>query len=65
MSMRFAKTKPGSNGEIKKDKSSEKSTKIKRQHATDLSDANDAPIYGMFQHVMRYGTSFIPDIQTV
>ena len=44
ISMRNAKTKPGTNGEVKKDKSSERSKKIPRQEATDLSDANDAPI---------------------
>lgn len=63
-SMRHAKTKVGRNGEIKKDKSSERSTSIPRQHATDLSDANDAPIYGMFRHFLRYrGAGALPGMQ--
>ena len=63
LSMRFAKTKPGSNGEIRKDKSSEKSTKIPRQHATDLSDANDTPIFGMFKHLLRQVGYFTPSLR--
>ncbi|MEM9928520.1 MAG: hypothetical protein AAF840_01750 [Bacteroidota bacterium] len=51
-SMANAQTKEGRNGEIKKDKSIEKKKGIDRQHATDLSDANDAPMYGMFGHLM-------------
>lgn len=65
MSMRFAKTKPGTNGEIKKDKSSERSGKLARQHATDLSDANDTPIFGMFYHLLRYVSSSLPGIRTL
>lgn len=65
MSMRFAKTAPGRNGEIKKDKSSERSGKVQRQHATDLSDANDTPIFGMFYHLLRHVTSSLPDVRTV
>lgn len=49
ISMTNAKAKQGSTG-IAKDKSSERSTKIERQFATDLSDAIDAPIYGMFSN---------------
>ena len=52
-SMRHAKAIPGRNGEIRKDKSSEKSSKIPRQEATDLSDANDTPIFHLFHHLMR------------
>lgn len=64
LSMLMAKTKPGRNGETLKDKSSEKSSKIARQHATDLSDANDAPIYGMFKQYLKIGgRSILPDTQ--
>jgi hypothetical protein len=56
ISMRNAKiknTKP-----IQKDKSVEGHAKIPRQEATDLSDANDAAIFGMFGHLLAgYGGS--------
>ncbi|MEM9835148.1 MAG: hypothetical protein AAF828_01520 [Bacteroidota bacterium] len=55
-----AKATEGRNGETKKDKSSEKSTKIERQHATDLSDANDAPIFGMFGHLLHRSDARLP-----
>ena len=61
LSMFNAKAIPGSKGEVKKDKSSERSTIILRQHATDLSDAIDAPIYGLFRKILRGGGSAIPD----
>ncbi len=60
LSMRNAKTKPGRNGEIKKDKSSETSSSILRQHATDLSDANDTPIHNIFKDVHRFGGQLLP-----
>jgi hypothetical protein len=60
-SMRFAKTKPGRFGEIQKDKSSERSSKIQRQHATDLSDAIDTPIYAMFKHQVQRAATSLPD----
>jgi hypothetical protein len=60
-SMRLAKTKPGRHGEIKKDKSSERSKKISRQHATDLSDAIDNPIYGLFRKMIRRAQGGLPD----
>lgn len=47
-SMAAAKATMGSDGTIRKDKSSEKSKKIQRQHATDLSDALDTPVWGIF-----------------
>jgi len=56
ISMFHAKAKTGRNGEIQKDKSSERSEKIDRQHATDLSDAIDTPIYGMYYKIFKgYG----------
>lgn len=65
ISMKFAKTKIGRQGEVKKDKSSERSGKILRQHATDLSDANDIPLHGMFYHMLRYNQGFLPGIKTL
>ena len=61
LSMRNAKTVTGRYGETKKDKSSERSTRIPRQEATDLSDANDAPIFGKFYSLLRYQNSTLPD----
>lgn len=65
-SMGNAQVKLGRNGEIKKDKSSESSKKILRQHATDLSDANDSPVYGLFASLMRgFGTALpAPRVRT-
>ncbi len=61
ISMRNAKTKQGANGEIKKDKSSEKSGRP-RQEATDLSDANDGPIWSMFNHLLNNIGLIMPQI---
>lgn len=61
LSMRFARTKQSASG-IKKDKSSEKSGKLPRQHATDLSDANDAPIWGLFKHYLNSFGSIMPSM---
>ena len=52
ISMFNATAKAGKNGEVHKDKSSERSTIIPRQHATDLSDAEDHVIYGMFKDIL-------------
>lgn len=62
LSMRHAKTTTGRNGDIKKDKSSEKKTTIPRQEATDLSDANDAPIFQLFAHLMRHVGTSLPNM---
>ena len=53
ISMFNAKAKQGSNDAVKKDKSSESSSVILRQHATDLSDAMDAAMYGVFSRLLR------------
>jgi hypothetical protein len=63
ISMRHAKTKQ-SRGIIQKDKSSEKSSKIQRQHATDLSDANDMPIFDLFYKILTGYSSYLPGIIT-
>jgi hypothetical protein len=62
ISMKHARAKQGSEG-FQKDKSSERSSKIQRQHATDLSDANDAPIWGMFKHYLQTIGSLIPEVR--
>lgn len=51
VSMRNAKIKQEKHG-ITKDKSSEKSANVPRQHATDLSDAHDKPVRALFGHLI-------------
>ena len=60
-----AKAKQGSNDAIKKDKKSEASKVILRQHATDLSDAMDAAMYGVFSRLLRSlgAAGALPDAQ--
>lgn len=60
ISMRNAKIARSRTGVIQKDKSSERSTKILRQHATDLSDANDTPVVGMFSHLLYSSQTSLP-----
>jgi len=55
-----AQATEGRNGEVKKDKRIEKSKKIDREHATDLSDANDSPIYGLFGHLLYSSGTALP-----
>lgn len=64
VSMRNSKTVQGRNGEIKKDKSLERSGKVPRQEATDLSDANDSPIFQMFYHLLRQVNTSLPGVRT-
>jgi hypothetical protein len=59
-SMSGAKAKSGRNGEVLKDKSSERSKKIKRQHATDLSDAVDSVVWGMFSQLLTSLGTHLP-----
>lgn len=63
VSMANAKAKAIGN-DVKKDKRSERSKKVQRQYATDLSDAIDAPVYGLFYQTMVYGGGTIPDSST-
>jgi hypothetical protein len=51
-SMEFAPAKEGSNGEVKKDKSSEKKASIPDEEATHLSDAADTIVFGEFRNVL-------------
>ena len=60
ISMRFAKAKKSMTGLIQKDKQVEKSKKILRQHATDLSDANDCAVWGMFSYLVNGFGGYIP-----
>lgn len=64
ISMFNAKAKEGDAGEIKKDKSSERSDKIQRVHATDLSDAIDTGVYGMFKNISIGGMGALPGSST-
>lgn len=63
VSMRNAQTRQGRNGEVKKDKSSEGSKKIDRQHATDLSDAMDQPIFNLFRQFLHGNTEQLPQVR--
>lgn len=65
LSMRNAKTKPGRQGEIKKDKSSERSKKIPRQEATDLSDAMDSVMFGRYYARLKYAGSALPGTRSM
>lgn len=64
VSMFNAAAKMGSRDEIQKDKSSERSTAILRQHATDLSDAIDAAVYGMFHHLINNYGGYLPSTRS-
>ena len=61
LSMRNAKAITGRMGETKKDKSAERSGRIPRQEATDLSDANDAALFGKFYALLRFRNTSLPD----
>lgn len=61
ISMSRAKAKRQADGTIRKDKSSERVDNKQRQFATDLSDAGDQPIFGMFKHLLRNFGSGLPD----
>lgn len=52
-SMQFAPTKEDGNGEIHKDKSSERKKTIPPEEATDLSDAADNIIFGEFDYLIN------------
>lgn len=62
VSMANAGAKMGLDGSIKKDKRSERSDSKKRQYATDLSDAMDQPVFGMFNQVMKGFGASIPEV---
>ena len=48
-------------GTVSKDKSGERSTAKNRQHATDLSDAMDTVVFGMFSSRLRRGKTNLPE----
>ena len=60
-----AKAKQGREGKIQKDKSSERSSRILRQHATDLSDAIDVVMDGMFSRLLNSYGSMLPDSRII
>lgn len=62
ISMQNAKAKrSGNTNMVVKDKGSEKSNAKNRQHATDLSDAMDTVLFGMYGNRMRQGANTIPE----
>jgi hypothetical protein len=61
LSMSRAKSKRGHNGEIKKDKSSETVTNKSRETATDLSDAQDNPVFVLYAPLLRNLGASLPD----
>jgi len=65
ISMKNAKAKRKSNKLIEKDKSSEKSKRIKRQEATDFSDANDTPIHGLFKRFLTGFHATLPNSRII
>jgi hypothetical protein len=56
LSMSRAKAKRGNNNEIKKDKGQERSDNLRRELATDLSDAEDNPVYGLYSSFLYNAT---------
>lgn len=64
ISMFNAKAKMGNTDEIKKDKTGERSKTLLRQHATDLSDAIDAPVFGIYSNMMNNIGGAMPDAKT-
>lgn len=61
ISMSRAKKKTDANGAIKKDKSAERVDNPKREFATDLSDAQDNPVFTLYNHLMQQWQAPIPD----
>jgi hypothetical protein len=59
ISMQNARAIEGRSNEIKKDKKDEGNKAIERQYATDLSDAIDAAVYGMYQ-LLLYSLPQLP-----
>lgn len=53
VALTLAQTEEGRNGEIKKNKKVEKSKSIKEEHKTDITDANDAPLFDMFNYLLE------------
>lgn len=60
LSMLNAKSKTSDNKEVKKNKGQERHDNPKRELATDLSDAEDQVVFGMFYHLMRSFDSYLP-----
>lgn len=63
IAMTRTKTRTGTNGEIKKDKSAERHDNPHRQFATDLTDAHDNPVYMLYnQSAQSFGVP-IPEVR--
>lgn len=57
VAMQNTQVAAGRNGETKKDKSSERRLRSKDRHlATDLTDAIDAPVYGIYRDALRHSS---------
>lgn len=65
ISMSRAKSKPGPNGEIKKDKSGERADNPTREYATDLSDALDNPVFMLYNQLMKDYGAPLPELKPV
>ena len=65
ISMTYARAIASSTG-VKKDKAGERSKTIQRNHATDLSDAMDTVVYGLYSSLLRgiVGSQQLPGIRT-
>lgn len=58
VALTLAQTREGRNGAIGKNKTVERKTTIKEEYKTDITDANDAPMFDMFNHLLEgFGTS--------
>lgn len=60
ISMSNARSFTTTDKQVKKNKSSERHDNPRRELATDLSDALDQPVFGMFNHMMQYYGSPLP-----
>jgi len=61
ISMSNARSKQGQQGEVKKDKRGERHDNPQRQYATDLSDAIDQPVFGMFNQMLKQFGAPLPE----
>ena len=61
IAMTRAKTKTMPNGEIKKDKSGERVTNKQREFATDMTDAQDNPVYTLYHQLLSNFGAPLPE----
>jgi len=65
IAMTRAKTKTAPNGEIKKDKSGERVDNPQREFATDLTDAQDNPVFMLYNQLMQDWGAALPEVKAV